>query len=77
MQRLTGLVLVGALLLVCDWSNDAAAQTSAATPTGTPTLAPVVERVTPAVVNIAVLTRAPEENCATGSAWRGWARRST
>ena len=41
----------------------AAAQIPAAAPTrdGLPTLAPILERVTPAVVNIAVLQRSPEE----------------
>ncbi|TAK42405.1 MAG: Do family serine endopeptidase [Betaproteobacteria bacterium] len=47
------------LALLC---LDAAAQLPAvATRNGLPTLAPVIERVAPAVVNIAVLVRSPEE----------------
>ncbi|HWH48750.1 MAG TPA: DegQ family serine endoprotease [Burkholderiales bacterium] len=55
------IALAGALALA------AATGTRAAMPPltdgeGTPTLAPVLEQVTPAVVNIAVLSRAPEED---------------
>ena len=44
-----------ALLLVCGLAQ-------AATPGGLPTLAPLVNQVTPAVVNISVVTRAPMED---------------
>ena len=53
------LLLVGTLLL----ATPVKAQIPAGLPTrdGMPTLAPVLEKVTPAVVNIAVLQRSPEE----------------
>ena len=53
-------ILLTALAL---WMFAAGAQSPAGAPVrdGLPTLAPVLERVTPAVVNIAVLQRSPEE----------------
>ena len=57
---LRGLALAAALTLFAQWTP---AQIPAGAPVrdGLPTLAPVLERVTPAVVNIAVLQRSPEE----------------
>ncbi len=63
MQKLTGpgkapfLLLLGALLPLA-----APAQTAAPETRGLPTLAPLVNQVTPAVVNVSVLTRAPMED---------------
>ena len=53
--------LVG-LFLFCLQGQLNAALPQVATRGGVPTLAPLVAQVTPAVVNIAVITRAPEEN---------------
>ena len=63
MRRLAYFVLAGTLLLAGVSHQDAIAQSAApSTPVGAPTLAPVVDRVTPAVVNVAVLSRSPLEN---------------
>ena len=53
----------GLLTALALWMFAAVAQIPAGAPVrdGLPTLAPVLERVTPAVVNIAVLQRSPEE----------------
>jgi serine protease Do/serine protease DegQ len=57
MKRLTTALILSLALL------GAHAQIPSGTPTrdGVPTLAPILEKVTPAVVNIAVLQRSPEE----------------
>ena len=73
MRRIACFVMVGASLLACGWSGEVAGQTQttaqnaappigAATPTGTATLAPLVDRVAPAVVNIAVISRSPTQD---------------
>ena len=63
MRRTTCFVLAGALLLAGGWGQDAIGQTqTATTPTGTSTLAPLVDRVAPAVVNIAVISPSPMQD---------------
>ena len=63
MKRLAGLILCGALLLASAGVDYLAAQpVTGSTSTGVPTLAPLIDRVAPAVVNIAVFSRSPLED---------------
>lgn len=64
MQRPLSLMLAGGLIFGVGMGAIAqqTSQTNVSTPTGGASLAPLVQQVAPAVVNIAVMTRAPEEN---------------
>ena len=54
-------VLLALALGLCSLQGNAQIPAAAPTREGLPTLAPILEKVTPAVVNIAVLQRSPEE----------------
>lgn len=60
--RLRATLAAGAALLLAASAAVAGAIPLAQGPGGIPTLAPLLERVTPAVVNIAVLQKSPEED---------------